>query len=41
MHLMASRFEEKIEEIKQSPSMEGCGKDTIIIIILIVAVLVS
>ncbi len=32
---------ERIEEIKHSPSMEGCGKETILIIIFIVAVIVS
>jgi hypothetical protein len=31
----------RIEEIKHSPSMEGCGKETILIIIFIVAVIVS
>lgn len=33
------KIEDKIEDIKQSPSMEGCGKDTIIAIIFIVAVI--
>lgn len=31
----------KIEEIKQSPSMEGFSKETIIVILLIIAILVS
>jgi len=31
----------RIEELKHSPSMEGCGKDTIMIIIIIIAVIVS
>lgn len=36
---MASRIEDRIDEIKNSPSMEGFGKDTIVIILVIVAVL--
>ena len=39
--MLTSRIEDRIEEIKQSPSMEGCGKDTIMVIIVIVAVITA
>jgi uncharacterized membrane protein len=39
LKMLTSRIEDRIEEIKQSPSMEGCGKETIITIILIIAVI--
>jgi uncharacterized membrane protein len=31
----------RIEEIKHSPSLQGCGKDTIIAILIIIAVIGS
>ena len=31
----------RIEEIKRSPSLQGCGKDTIIAIMIIIAVIGS
>jgi len=41
MQLISSRIEERIDEIKNSPAMQGCGKDTIIAIIIIISVIVS
>ena len=41
LQLISSRIEERIEEIKNSPSLQGCGKDTIIAIIIIISVIVS
>ena len=41
LKLISSRIEEKIDEIKRAPSLQGCGKDTIIAIILIISVIVS
>ena len=41
LQLITSRIEEKIDKIKSAPSLQGCGKDTIIAIILIISVIVS
>jgi uncharacterized membrane protein YdjX (TVP38/TMEM64 family) len=41
LQLITSRIEEKIDEIKSAPSLQGCGMDTIIAIILIISVIVS